>query len=138
MNQGDAMDKDELAIRQLIETWLRATRAGDVDTVLSLMTPDVVFLVPGQPPMQGREAFGEALRAVLGQHAIDSASEIEEVVVCGDLAYCRTRLAVTVTSKHGGTPMQRSGHTLSILRRGEDGNWRLARDANLMIPGGQD
>jgi uncharacterized protein (TIGR02246 family) len=128
------MDKDEQAIRSLIATWLRATREGDVDTVLDLMTPDVVFLVPGQEPMQGRDAFAVSLRAVLGTHAIESASDIDEIVVMGDLAYCRTRLKVTVTSKHGGTPMLRSGHTLSIMRRCEDGKWRLARDANMVIP----
>ena len=130
------MDKDEQAIRNLIETWLRATREGDVDTVLSLTTPDVIFMVPGQPPMHGREAFGDALRAVLGKHAIDSTSDIDEIVVSGDIAYCRTRLKVTVTSQHNGTPMERSGQTLSILRRTEDGKWLLARDANLIVPNG--
>jgi uncharacterized protein (TIGR02246 family) len=128
------MDKDEQAIRNLIETWLRATREGDVDTVLDLMTPDVVFLVPGQPPLVGRETFADALRAVLGKHAVESASDIEEIVVSGDLAYCRTRLKVTVTGKHDRLPMLRSGHTLSILRRCDDGKWRLARDANLVVP----
>jgi uncharacterized protein (TIGR02246 family) len=128
------MGRDEQAIRNVIETWLRATREGDVDTVLDLMTPDVVFLVPGQEPIRGRDAFAASLRAVLGTHAIESSSEIDEIVVSGDLAYCRTRLKVTVTSKHGGTPMLRSGHTLSIMRRCEDGKWRLERDANMVIP----
>lgn len=126
------MDTDEQAIRQLIDTWLRATREGDVDTVLDLMTPDVVFLVAGQPAMQGREAFEKVLRGMLSTHGIDSSSEIEEVCVAGDFAYCRTRLSVTVTSKHGATPMQRTGHTLSILRKSPDGKWQLARDANLL------
>jgi uncharacterized protein (TIGR02246 family) len=126
------MDKDEQAIRNLIETWLRATRAGDVDTVLSLTTPDVVFLVAGQPPMLGQAAFGEALRMAIGNNVIESTSEIEEIVISGDLAYCRTLLHVTVTRKHDNMPMQRSGHALSILRRCEDGQWRLARDANMV------
>jgi uncharacterized protein (TIGR02246 family) len=130
------MEKDELEIRKLIETWLVATRAGDIEMVLSLTTPDVVFLVPGQAPMQGQKAFGEALRAVLGKHAIESTSDIEEIVVSGDMAYCRSRLSVTVTSRHNNTPMELTGHTLSILRRGEDGSWRLARDANMIIPAG--
>jgi uncharacterized protein (TIGR02246 family) len=127
------MSKDEQEIRNLIETWLRATREGDVDTVLSLMTPDVVFLVPGQPPMVGRDTFGDALRAVLGKNTVETRSDIDEVAVFGDIAYCRTRLNVTVKSAHDGTPMLRTGHTLSILRRCEDGKWRLARDANMVV-----
>jgi uncharacterized protein (TIGR02246 family) len=126
------MSDDEQAIRDLIDTWLSATRSGDVDTVLTLMAPDVVFLVAGQPPMQGREAFAAGLRGMLATHAIESNSEIDEIAVEGNLAYCRTRLEVTVTSRHGGTPLQRKGHTLSILRKGSDGKWRLTRDANML------
>lgn len=126
------MTEDQQAIRKLIATWLRATREGDVETVLSLMAPDVVFLAPGKPPMQGREEFGMALRAVLDKHAIDTSSDIDEIEVFGDVAYARTTITVIVTSKHGQLPMERRGHTLSILRRGNDGQWLLARDANIL------
>ena len=126
------MSGDEQAIRQLIERWLSATRDGDVDTVLGLMAPDVIFLVAGQPPMQGRDAFAKSLHTVLSNNVIESTSEIDEVVVSGDLAYCRTRLSVTITSKHGNLPLQRTGHTLSILRKGSDGTWQLTRGANLL------
>ena len=130
------MNPDEQAIRELIGTWMRATRDGDVEAVLDLMTPDVVFQVPGQPPMQGRDAFELSLRGVLADNAIETTSEIEEVMVAGDFAYSRTRLSVTITSKHGKLPMARTGSTLSIWRRCEDGKWRLSRDANLLAATG--
>ena len=123
---------DEQQVRDLIAAWLRETKAGNVDAVLALMAPDVVFLVPGQPPMQGRDSFAQALRGVLTAHEIESISDIDEIEVSGDMAYCRTRLSVTVTSRHGKTPVQRTGHTLSILRKDSDGKWRLTRDANLL------
>ena len=126
------MNNDEQAIRQLSETWLNATQAGNVDTVLSLMAEDAMFLSAGQEPMVGRDAFARGLVKVLSEHVIESNSEIVEIVVSGDLAYCRTKLAVTITSKHGKLPMLRSGDTLSILRKAEDGRWRLTRDANML------
>ena len=43
------MGNDEQEIRQLVATWMAATKAGDIDTVLSLMSDDVVFLVTGRP-----------------------------------------------------------------------------------------
>jgi uncharacterized protein (TIGR02246 family) len=46
----------ERAVRELIETWMTSTKAGDTQTVLDLMTDDVVFMVPGQKPF-GKEAF---------------------------------------------------------------------------------
>ncbi len=130
------MSSDEAAIRALIARWIEATRAGDVDTVLSLMAPDAMFLMAGQPPMAGHEAFARSLRDVLAGHTIDSSSEVDEVEVSGDMAYCRTRLSVTVTSKHGQLPMQRTGHTLTILRKGSDGKWLLTRDANMLAAQG--
>ncbi|MGZ8295315.1 MAG: YybH family protein [Telluria sp.] len=123
---------DEQQIRQLVETWISATQAGDIDAVLSLMTEDVVFMSPGQPPMVGREAFARGLNKVLAEGEMESTSEVEEVVVCGDLAYCRTKLAVTIISKHGKLPILRSGETLTILRKGPDGQWRVTRDANML------
>ena len=44
---------DEEQIRAVIATWLKASAANDIDTVLDLMTEDAVFLRSGCPPMQG-------------------------------------------------------------------------------------
>jgi uncharacterized protein (TIGR02246 family) len=49
------MPNDEQQIREVVASWHAATRAGDVDTVLNLMTDDVVFLVAGRPPMRKAE-----------------------------------------------------------------------------------
>ena len=54
------MQSDESEIRQLVATWMTATKAGDIETVLSLMADDVVFLIAGQPPMIGKSAFAAA------------------------------------------------------------------------------
>lgn len=126
------MSGDEQEIRQLVSTWMEASMAGDVDTVLSLMADDVVFLVPGQPPM-GKAGFAEAARAQGGPEAprFDGTSEIQEIQVVGDWAYMWTRLTVMVTPPGGAPAMKRAGHTLSVLRK-QDGRWVLARDANLL------
>lgn len=127
------MEKDEQEIRKLVETWMAATTAGDVETVLGLMADDVVFLVPGRPPMD-KAGFAAASWAQSKgpAPAIDGKSEIQEIKVLGDWAYMWTRLSVAV-SPPGAPTMNRSGHTLSILRR-ENGKWLLARDANMLAP----
>jgi len=125
------MTNDERAIRQLIETWMSASRTGDLATVLSLMADDVVFMVPGQKPF-GKEAFARASEGMKNAR-IDGHSEIEELKVLGDWAYLRNYIEVTMTPE-GGTPMRRAGYTLTILRKEADGRWVLARDANLLAP----
>jgi uncharacterized protein (TIGR02246 family) len=123
---------DEQQIRDLVSTCMSATRAGDVDKVLSLMADDVVFLVTGQAPF-GKREFERAMRRPPGVStpSIDGQSEIEEILVFGDWAWMRTRLTVVVT--HGGKTSKRAGHTLSVLKK-SGGKWLLARDANLLSP----
>ena len=128
------MDNDEQAIRNLIATWLRASAAGDVDQVLSLMAEDVVFLVPGQPPMRGRNTFAAGFKAALQHMGMVGTSSIQEIEVAGDWAYCWTRLTVLILPRMGGPPMRKSGYTLSILRKQPDGRWLLTRDANMLAP----
>ena len=123
------MSDDERAIRDLVATWMAASKAGDQDTVLGLMTDDVVFMVPGREPF-GKEAFAAASQGMQGMR-IEGTSDIVELQVLGDWAYLRNRLNVTITPP-GGAPTTRSGYTLTILRKEADGNWRLARDANLL------
>ena len=127
------MQSDEQQIRDLVATWHAASKAGDVDTVLSLMTDDVVFLVPGREPMNKAE-FEALSRVPPGspRPQIDGTTDIQEIVVAGDLAYLWSKLAVTVTPP-GGQPIARAGHTLTVLRR-VNGRWLLARDANLLAP----
>lgn len=125
------MQSDEQQIRDLVAKWLAASKAGDVDTVLGLMTDDVVFLVPGRAPMRKQE-FAALSRAPPGTvpPQIDSRSEIQEIVVSGDVAFMWTKLSVAMTPP-GGQPIERAGHTLTVLRR-VNGRWRVARDANLL------
>ena len=129
------MQTDERQIRELVATWMSATKAGDLPTVLDLMTDDVVFLVAGQAPF-GKQQFAAAMKPAAPGAAlahIDGRSEIQEIHVAGDVAYLWTKLVVEVTPPGGAAPMKRAGHTLSVLRK-SGGRWRLARDANLLAP----
>jgi uncharacterized protein (TIGR02246 family) len=127
----DEPTEDERAIRELVETWMEATRSGDVSTVLDLMTDDVVFVVPDREPF-GKEAF-EAMSAEMEGVEMDGTYDVEELEVLGDRAYLRNYIEMTMTPPDG-EPVHQSGRTLTILRKGTDGRWRLARDANLVTP----
>ena len=124
------MTNDERDIRELVDRWMAASKAGDLPVVLSLMTEDVIFMVPGQPPF-GKQAFAKASEGMKDVR-IEGTSDIQEIQVVGDWAYLRNHLTMTVTPPGGAKPMRRSGYTLTILRKEADGKWRLARDANLL------
>jgi uncharacterized protein (TIGR02246 family) len=123
------MTDDERAIRDLVATWMAASQAGDVSTVLGLMADDVVFMVPGREPF-GKEAFAAASQSMQNVQ-FEGTFDIREIKVLGDWAYLRNYLTVSMTPR-GGESMRRAGYTLSILRKERDGKWVLARDANLV------
>ena len=123
------MTDDERAIRDLVDTWMAASKAGDTATVLSLMSDDVVFMVPGHEPF-GKEAFAAA-SAGQSEFRIEGGGEIRELQVLGDWAWLRSHLDITMIPPVG-QPVRRAGWTLTILKKQPDGRWLLTRDANLL------
>ena len=83
--------------------------------------------------MRGREAFAAGLRAALPQLSIQGVSDIQEIQVFGNIAYCWNHLTITMTPRTGNQPVKRhSGNVLSIFRKEPGGNWVICRDANLL------
>src|SRR5262249_5591244 len=123
------MSPDEQAIRDQLNNWKKASPAGETVTVLSLMSDEVSFMVAGREPF-GKEAFAASSQSMEG-FLLEGSADIRELKVLGDWAYLRNFIEITVTPP-GGAPVRRSGYTLTILRKGTDGKWVLARDANLM------
>jgi len=123
---------DEQSIRDLVARWHRATAAGDLAQILTLMAEDVIFLTAGQPPMRGRDAFAAGFMAALARAGIESRGDVKEVRVAGDLAYCWTHLSVTTIPRDSGDALRRTGPALTILRKEPDGRWVVLRDANLL------
>jgi uncharacterized protein (TIGR02246 family) len=122
------MTPDEQAIRDLVALWISATKAGDAETVRTLMTDDVIFTVPGREPF-GKEAFAGPIAPGM----INGTAEVLEVQVHGDWAWARNFLNITMTPP-GGEPKKLSGYTMGIYRKNAEGKWQLARDANFVGP----
>jgi uncharacterized protein (TIGR02246 family) len=125
-------EHDKQQILHVITTWIKASAEGDLDTVLSLMAEDVVFLQPGQPPMRGRAAYATASRSMEGKIRIAGRPDVQEIQIAGDFAFCWNYLSLTLTPLPDGAPMHRAGNILSVFRREPDGRWALFRDANLL------
>jgi uncharacterized protein (TIGR02246 family) len=123
------MSTDEAAIREVIATWLRASKAGDTATVLGLMADDAVFLVAGQKPF-GKEEFANPQTGPKRFH-FEADSHVREVQVAGGWAYCWTDLTVVLTPA-GGPPIKKTGNTLTIFQKQPGGRWVLFRDANTL------
>ncbi|HMA70183.1 MAG TPA: SgcJ/EcaC family oxidoreductase [Xanthobacteraceae bacterium] len=68
---------DDRAIRELVSTWINASKSGDLSTVLSLIADDAIFMVPGQPPF-GKDAFAAASQG-RSNIRVEGRRDIEEI-----------------------------------------------------------
>ena len=127
------MTDDEQKIRNVVADWMIATNTGNLPRILELMDEDVVFLVSGQMPMRGRDAFAASYKKALQNFTIDGTIDIQEIQVFGAWAYCWNYLTVTITPKSPNLPpAARSGPILSVFRKRSDQSWVLYRDANML------
>ena len=125
------METDQGDINEAHAKWINAVNAGDLACLLGLMTDDAVFLTPGQAPI-GRSGFSANFSAAHQQFRIRCVSELEEVVVVGEVAYTRSRDVLYVTPRSAGEATQLAGDRLSVYRKQGEGGWLLARDAHTL------
>lgn len=120
------------AIDALRERLVEASRAGDAASVSRLFAEDGVFLPPGQQPLSGRPAirqwWGSADTGGLAWNEVESF----EIVVAGDWAFDRGAYAASTpgpsADDEGDATKERvHGNYLHVLRRQEDGSWKIAR-----------
>jgi uncharacterized protein (TIGR02246 family) len=126
-----ADEDDARQIRELIDSWIAASNGRDLPALMGMMTDDIVFMTPGRAPF-GKAEFAsdvERMKSV----AIAARVEVQEIEVSGPRAYVRNHIRVELTSP-GQAPKRMSGYAVSILRKEADGRWRIARDANLVMP----
>jgi ketosteroid isomerase-like protein len=87
-------------------------------------------MTPGQEPF-GKEAFAQQPAGKL----LDGSADVRELKVLGDWAFVCTYIDVRLepdASRGAGKPTRYNGWTLTLLQKGADGRWRIARDANLV------
>ena|SRR5947209_6714217 len=127
------MGSDERAIRELHLTWIDAVNTGDLVLLLNSMAEDVMFLGPGETP-SGRDAFSARFSAAHQQAQIKCISELQDIVVVGEVAYTLSRDTLSVTPRASGEEMRFAGYRSTIYRKQPDGRWLLARDTHTLSP----
>ena len=99
------------------------------------MADDVVFLNPGTPAF-GRDGFSAGFREAHQRALFRCVSELQDVVVVGEVAYTLSRDSLSVTPRNSaaaeGETAKLAGDRLTVYRKHPDGRWLLARDAHTL------
>ncbi|HUR32842.1 MAG TPA: nuclear transport factor 2 family protein [Vicinamibacterales bacterium] len=111
------------------DAYVTAINSNNLDTLLGVLTDDVVFLSAGEPPMVGKAAVRPWLAAYLEAYRTHWDKPVDEFIVNGEWAYERYSWKSTDTPVAGGDAVIDTGWGLVVYHHDTDGTWRVARDA---------
>lgn len=124
-----AANTDKAEIRQVLDDWVKAFSARDVNAVMELYAPDV-FAYDVVPPLQyvGKDAYRKDYAEFFAQYKGPLTVELRDVHIdaSGDLAYaaCLERVSGTMTNGQQSSIWLRA---TSVFRK-EGGNWLDVHD----------
>ncbi len=120
----------EAEVRGLEEAFgkfMEAALAEDAAGVAERYAPDAVLIPPDHPVIRGREAIRVFFQANFARYEVEDAGlTVDEINVCGDWAFARGSVALSVTSQK--TKAFAINRFLAVYQKQPDGSWRIARD----------
>ena len=124
-----AASPSEASAHLVHEAYVAAINSNNLDTLLGVLTDDVVFLSAGEPPMVGKAAVKPWLTAYLAAYKTHWDKPVDEFIVNGEWAYERYSWKSSDTPVAGGDAVTDTGWGLVVYHHDADGTWRVARDA---------
>jgi len=122
---------DMEAINKLHQRDVEASKAMDVESLVSLWTDDIVSIPQNGDAVVGKEANRNSLlklkQASGDIDIVEYDLSFKEVKVIGDWAYEWGTFSGTVRPKDGGETSKSSGKLFRVLKREADGSWKVAR-----------
>jgi len=122
--------QDREAIAALQKGTIAASMAFDVNALLDLWTDDAVLLPPRHEPIVGKAALRRFLEEKRQQYAnydmLAYDEEWNEVMVVGEYAYQWGMVSFRMKPTTG-SEIEAAVHAVRILKREDDGYWRVAR-----------
>ena len=117
------------AIEDLHRKDVAATRAGDFEKLRSLMDEQCIVLPPDSEPESGQSYLDRV--APSGENEspeqiMELAQDWEELELFGDFAYERGIVRYAISDGKGDT-VRETQRLIRILRRQEDGSWKVYR-----------
>ena len=120
-------EEDVAAIHELFQRYDDAINAGDAESWMTLLTDDVLWMVPNQATLVSKEAVRTRVQPFFDQLDMEHTNTLEEIEGAGEWAFVRGTYTFRVTPKAGGETSEEIGKIIYILGRQSDGSWKVAR-----------
>ena len=129
------VEADIAAIKELYNQYCQAVTAGDLDHFISLWEDDAIRMDHNNYAVIGKENIRAHFKVRFDPFDNKMALYGEtEVQVSGDLAFARGNVTLSITPKGKDTTTNFDVKFLDILKRQEDGSWKIYIDSPSLNP----
>ena len=119
-------DADRQPLYDHRELYNSTLKARDLEGWLATLSDDCVFLAPGAPPLNGKEAVRQWARdEMFKPFDIHLDYDFEAVEFVGSSAQAWGWFEQTLTPKDGSEPLEIRGKFLDVFNTDPDGSWKL-------------
>jgi ketosteroid isomerase-like protein len=125
--------EDMIAVSRMLVTLDRLAADGDLESLLSYLSDDAVFMLPDEAALVGRRQIGIWYRALFDEYQVETAHEPLETDAFGDMIVHRGNLRRVLRPKSGTAPTTFDEKYLFVIRKQPDGSlriWRAAFNSN--------
>jgi len=103
--------------------------AGNIDSMLTNYTDDIIMMAPDAPLVNGHAALRSMIEGMLKDATPNAKYTSSDVDVHGDIAIVRYTGTMTMTPKAAGAaPVTHSIKGIHVYTRQPDGRWKIAQD----------
>ncbi len=117
-------DENLESIGDIIERLDRAENTGDLKSLLTLQTDDVIWMPENEPAVIGKKALGEWYN--VHDYSLEISHHTRDVHVSGDLAFNWGIATGNLTRKKDGKITPINNKYIQILRRSADDTWKIS------------
>ena len=114
--------------------WAEYYKAGDLESLMTLYTDDVVVALHGQPALYGKDAVREYFSTRIGKADTEFELDYELEEIHGDIAYIISKYWLVATNRDTGTTYRDAGRSLLVYKRNVGGDWLIAADIDQATP----
>ncbi len=114
--------------------WAEYYQAGDLDSLMTLYTDDVIVALHGQPALYGKQAVREYFSTRIGKADSNFELDYELEEIHGDIAYIISKYWLVAKDRETGETYRDAGRSLLVYKRGPDDNWLIAADIDQATP----
>ena len=118
------IEADIEALKSITDKVMKAFNEGDLESFMTTITDDAVFMPPGEPVIIGKEAIRNWYN--FDKIGFDVTISVDEIEVCGDWAFLRATWIGTQTQKESDETTEFKATDMSIHRRQPDGSWKTS------------